>query len=208
MDFDEDDAGNTAGPDNALNHGSDIVEDREDSEHEMQGGTLPADHKSEGAVGGQDHTPSSNSGDEELQGDAATIDRAQDEEKAPMSSGASASTNVETQFPWLEPSTISTIPEEEGTIGSNLGSAVSDSEESNANSLAVRLQQVAECRAVAGQEREGLEQLDRRIERLAQEIQTERNREKIESIERAMPAELGEVNSQEQLQCPIFRAVS
>lgn len=83
---------------------------------------------------------------------------------------------------------------------------MSDSEESNANSLAVRLQQVAECRAVAGQEREGLEQLDRRIERLAQEIQTERNRERIESIERAMPAELGEVNSQEQLQYP--RAVS
>lgn len=206
MDFDEDNAGNNAGPDNALNHGSDIVEDRQDSEHEMQGGTLPAGHKSEGAVGGQDRTPSSDGGDEELQGDAAAIDRAQDEEKAPLSSGASASANVENQFPWLEPSTSSTIPEQEGTIGSNLGGAVSDSEESNANSLAVRLQQVAECRAVAGQEREGLEQLDRRIERLAQEIQTERNRERIESIERAMPAELGEVNSQEQLQYP--RAVS
>lgn len=64
MDFDEDNAGNNAGPDNALNHGSDIVEDRQDSEHEMQGGTLPADHKSEGAVGGQDRTPSSNGGDE------------------------------------------------------------------------------------------------------------------------------------------------
>ena len=207
MDFDEDNAENNAGPDNALNHGSDIVEDRQDSEHEMQGGTLPAGHKSEGAVGGQDRTPSSNGGDEELQGDAAAIDRAQDEEKAPLLSGASASANVENQFPWLEPSTSSTIPEEEGTIiGSNLGGAVSDSEESNANSLAVRLQQVAECRAVAGQEREGLEQLDRRIERLAQEILTERNRERIESIERAMPAELGEVNSQEQLQYP--RAVS
>ena len=35
MDFDEDNAGNNAGPDNALNHGSDIVEDRQDSEHEM-----------------------------------------------------------------------------------------------------------------------------------------------------------------------------
>ena len=194
MDFDQDNGGirNTSDPDNTLDHGS----DREDSENEMQGSTLPTDHKSEEAPGGQDLTPSSDSGDEELQVAAAAITA--DRDKGTLSSGASASANVENQFSWLDPAT-STIPEEEGTIGINLGGAVSDSEECNANLLAVRLQQVAECRAVAVQEREGHEQLERRIERLAQEIQTERNRERMEGTERAIQAELGEVG---QLQYP------
>ena len=194
MDFDQDNGGirNTSDPDNALDHGS----DREDSENEMQESTLPADHKSEEALGGQDLTSSSDSGDEELQAAAAAITA--DRDKGTLSSGASASANVENQFSWLDPAT-STIPEEEGAIGINLGGAVSDSEESNDDSLAVRLQQVAECRAVAVQEREGHEELNRRIGQLEQDVLAVRNRERMEGTERAMQAELGEVR---QLQYP------
>lgn len=194
MDFDQDNGGirNTSDPDNALDHGS----DREDSENEMQGSTLPADHKSEEALGGQDLTSSSDSGDEELQAAAAAITA--DRDKGTLSSGASASANVENQFSWLDPAT-STIPEEEGAIGINLGAAVSDAENSNDDSLTVRLQQVAECRAVAVQEREGHEELNRRIGQLEQDVLAVRNRERMEGTERAMLVELGEVR---QLQYP------